>query len=119
MILYSIVDRTSFTEAKMVLQYLAQNSIMGNYPVMLVGTKRDLSRMRKVSRKESYFVANKYSCTQFDVSSASDKHVKDSFHALFRQIEIRHLIHTHDDIGRTIVNPPTTQRHGTIRYGTA
>ena len=119
MILYSVVDRSSFSEAKLILQYLAQNSVTGNYPVMFIGTKRDLSRMRQVQRKEAFAIASKYSCTQFDVSSATDRRVKDCFHALFRQIEIRHLVQQNDDKEPTIVNPPVIVRNGTIRYGTA
>lgn len=121
MILYSIVDRTSYTHAKMILQYLAQNSITGYYPVMLIGTKRDLSRMRQVDRKESFQTATQHSCTQFDVSSASNRRVVDSFHALFRQIEIRHLLQGEgsDNDVPTYLNPPIVNRSGTVRYGTA
>ena len=105
----------------MILHYLSQSSITGLYPVMLIGTKRDLSRMREVDRKESFQTATLHSCTQFDVSSAANRRVVDSFHALFRQIEIRHLLHQNKnetDIP-TIANPPVIIRSGTIRYGTA
>lgn len=87
---------------------------------MLMGTKRDLSRMRQVDRKESFETATRHSCTQFDVSSASNRRVTDSFHALFRQIEIRHLLNQNGDREPpTIVNPPLVIRSGIVRYGTA
>ncbi|XP_066916587.1 uncharacterized protein [Clytia hemisphaerica] len=120
MILYSIVDRTSYDYAKFVLNYLSENNITGYYPVMLMGTKRDLSRMRQVDRKESFKVATQYNCTPFDVSSASNRRVTESFHAMFRQIEIRNLLNQNEGIDApTIVNPPIVARSGKLRYGTA
>ena len=120
MILYSIVDRTSYDYAKFVLNYLSENNITGYYPVMLMGTKRDLSRMRQVDRKESFKVATQYNCTTFDVSSASNRRVTESFHAMFRQIEIRNLLNQNGSIDApTIVNPPVVARSGKFRYGTA
>lgn len=121
MILYSIVDTASFLKAKVLLEHLNKLKVTGQYPVMLIGTKRELSRLRKVRRQEAYDSANAFNCTHFEVSSAIDRKVKDCFHALFRQIEIRQLLH--NDEGKeglhTILNPPKLLRYGTYRHGTA
>ena len=120
MILYSVIDRDSYNYAKFILNYLAQNSITGFYPVMLIGTKRDLSRMRQVERKEAFKLATQYSSTQLEVSSASNRRVVDSFHAIFRQIEIRNVLNEDEAVDPpTIVNPPLLSRAGKLRYGTA
>ena len=118
--MYSIVDQTSFMNATMILKQLALEDICSHYPVMLIGTKRDLSRVRTVNRKEAFDTANLYNCTQFDVSAASDKKVKDCFHALFRQIEVRRILHQadSDENKHVILNPPKVIRNGVVRYGT-
>ena len=87
---------------------------------MLLGTKKDLSRMRQVDRKEAFKLATQYSCTQVEVSSASNRRVVDSFHAMFRQIEIRNILKEEEGVDPpTIVNPPLLARAGKFRYGTA
>lgn len=87
---------------------------------MLIGTKRDLSRMRQVERKEAFKLATQYSSTQLEVSSASNRRVVDSFHAIFRQIEIRNVLNEDEAVDPpTIVNPPLLSRAGKLRYGTA
>lgn len=88
---------------------------------MFIGTKRDLSRLRRVSRKEACNLGNNYNCTQFEVSSATDKRVKDCFHSLFRQIEVRQILDQTDenDCKPAILNPTKIMRNGVVRYGTA
>lgn len=121
MILYSVIDEKTYNDARLMLLYLSEAGIVSQYPVMFIGSKRDLSRMRKVNRKDAFNFSNKHNCTQFEVSAATDKRVKDSFHALFRQIEVRQLLAKSEEseCKPAILNPPKISRNGTWRFGTA
>ena len=117
MVLYSVVDRYSFVTAKLILKHLTECLITNNYPVILIGTKRDLARLRKVTREEGYDLANKNNCSYFEVSAAVDKKVKDCFQSAFRQIQVRKLLSTADEEKITILNPPKVMHHGLYRHG--
>ncbi|XP_065653373.1 uncharacterized protein LOC136080524 [Hydra vulgaris] len=98
MILYSIVDRASFFAAKVLLKHLYDNSITHLYPALLIGTKRDLSRLRTVSCKEALQVAHRYNCTYTEVSAADNIKVINSFQKLFTEIEKKQLFCEHKNI---------------------
>ncbi|XP_012563065.1 uncharacterized protein LOC105847814 [Hydra vulgaris] len=98
MILYSIVDRASFFAAKVLLKHLYDNSITHLYPVLLIGTKRDLSRLRTVSCKEALQVAHCYNCTYTEVSAADNIKVINSFQKLFSEIEKKQIFCEHNNI---------------------
>ena len=118
MILYSVTDRDSFERAVTILEHLVVTNIISQYPVMFIGTKRDLSHYREVNRKEAFEISEKHNCTQFDVSAACDKNVKDCFHALFRQIEVRKLLGV-NKTRPTLLSPPLISRKGSLRFGSA
>ncbi|XP_002154926.2 EF-hand calcium-binding domain-containing protein 4B isoform X1 [Hydra vulgaris] len=117
MVLYSVVDRYSFVTAKVLLKHLTENSIANKHPIMLIGTKKDLAKYRKVTREEGFDLANKNNCSFFEVSAAADKKVKDCFQSAFRQIQVRKLLSTTNSENSTIFNPSKISHGGFSRHG--
>lgn len=51
MVVYSVVDRTTFKAAERVLQYLKENEMLLSRGAILVANKTDLERHRVVTRQ--------------------------------------------------------------------
>ena len=115
MILFSIVDRTSFITANILLKHLYDHSITHSYPVLLIGTKRDLSRRRLVTRAEGLHAAHRYNCTYTEVSAADNVKVKNSFQKMFAQIEGKQLFFEHGDPSISIIEPPRALRNCNVQ----
>ena len=118
MIIYSIIDKISFHEATLLLNHLQELTITDHIPVVLIATKIDLNRLRKITQKRGLDLANQYNCSQFDVSAAVDDNVQECFHAVFRQIEVRQFLKGNSEDDKTILTPRKFTRSGSFRYPT-
>uniref|UniRef100_A0A8C9RSR0 small monomeric GTPase n=1 Tax=Scleropages formosus TaxID=113540 RepID=A0A8C9RSR0_SCLFO len=76
-VVYNIIDRTSFLNAKNILQperlgTEKENSHLWEVPVGLVGNKQDLCHARQVSEEEGRTLAQEHRCLFQEVSAAED-----------------------------------------------
>ncbi|XP_077112839.1 GTP-binding protein Rit1 isoform X2 [Ranitomeya variabilis] len=85
-ICYSITDRRSFHEVREFKQLIYRVRRTDDTPVVLVGNKSDLSRLRQVSKDEGISLAREFSCPFFETSAAFRYYIDDIFHALVREI---------------------------------
>lgn len=70
MLLFSITDSSTLKEAERIGQFLKTTKTSGEYSIVVVGTKRDLSEYREVSEDEGSILANELRGTYHEVSSA-------------------------------------------------
>ena len=113
-----MTDKNSFKEANLLLNHLQECSITDHIPVVLIATKMDLDRLRKIKQKRGLDLANQFNCSQFDVSAANDNNVQECFHAVFRQIEVRQFLKGNDGDDKTILTPRKFKSSGSFRYST-
>ncbi|KAG8430265.1 hypothetical protein GDO86_018120 [Hymenochirus boettgeri] len=85
-ICYSITDSRSFHEAREFKQLIYRVRRTDNTPVVLVGNKSDLSRLRQVSKEEGVSLSREFNCPFFETSAAFRYYIDDVFHALVREI---------------------------------
>ncbi|XP_018608090.1 ras-related and estrogen-regulated growth inhibitor-like protein isoform X2 [Scleropages formosus] len=79
-VVYNIIDRTSFLNAKNILQQIKEIRVDGckghldtvEVPVGLVGNKQDLCHARQVSEEEGRTLAQEHRCLFQEVSAAED-----------------------------------------------
>uniref|UniRef100_A0A8C9RTH1 small monomeric GTPase n=1 Tax=Scleropages formosus TaxID=113540 RepID=A0A8C9RTH1_SCLFO len=74
-VVYNIIDRTSFLNAKNILQQIKEirvDGCKGEVPVGLVGNKQDLCHARQVSEEEGRTLAQEHRCLFQEVSAAED-----------------------------------------------
>ncbi|KAL9982500.1 hypothetical protein ACROYT_G004549 [Oculina patagonica] len=70
LLLFSITDSSTLKEAERIGQFLKTTKTSGEYSIVVVGTKRDLSEYREVSEDEGSILANELRGTYHEVSSA-------------------------------------------------
>lgn len=95
LILYSVVDRESFVEAKQYKEYIAQIKESEQLPVVLVGNKTDLESKRQVSTEEGKDLANRWNVLFFETSAKFGKNVDKLFYEAAKiavQCSISHRI---------------------------
>ncbi|KAL4613501.1 ras-related and estrogen-regulated growth inhibitor-like protein isoform X1 [Arapaima gigas] len=74
-VVYNIIDRTSFLNANNILQHIKEvrtDGCKGEVPVCLVGNKQDLCHARQVSEEEGRTLAQEHRCLFQEVSAAED-----------------------------------------------
>ncbi|XP_055908037.1 ras-related and estrogen-regulated growth inhibitor-like isoform X2 [Eupeodes corollae] len=69
-IVYSICDKPSFSNAQGCLEQLAKLKLPSYYTTLLLGNKRDLDHARKISVNDGHELSLKYSCQFYEVSAA-------------------------------------------------
>ncbi|XP_055852141.1 ras-related and estrogen-regulated growth inhibitor-like isoform X1 [Episyrphus balteatus] len=69
-IVYSICDKPSFSNAEGCLEQLAKLKLPSYYTTLLLGNKRDLDHARKISVNDGHELSLKYSCQFYEVSAA-------------------------------------------------
>ncbi|KAK3738836.1 hypothetical protein QZH41_004377 [Actinostola sp. cb2023] len=68
-ILYSIVDRSSFDEAQSIARYIKDHrSGIESMSIVIVATKKDLDHLRRVDIEEGIAFSNELDCTFYEVS---------------------------------------------------
>ena len=87
-LLSSIIDSSSFKEAKRLGRFIKDSKTSGEYSIVVVGTKRDLREYRAVSEEEGHMIANELGGTYHEISSADGY---EDIERLFRDSVKSHL----------------------------
>ncbi|XP_042295921.1 GTP-binding protein Rit1 [Sceloporus undulatus] len=83
---YSITDWRSFHEVREFKQLIYRVRRTDETPVVLVGNKSDLGKLRQVSKEEGSALAQEFGCPFFETSAAFRYYIDDVFHTLVREI---------------------------------
>lgn len=89
-IMYSITDRQSFYEAADIFTVIEETRT-GKIPIVLVGSKSDLYRKRRVSAYEGQILARHIGCPFLEISAKTNDCVNEAFLELMRLFEKRRL----------------------------
>ncbi|XP_050509688.1 ras-related and estrogen-regulated growth inhibitor-like [Diabrotica virgifera virgifera] len=85
-IVYSIIDKHSFNEAKEILGELVKLKLPSYYASLLLGNKRDLDHSRKICIDDGHELSLKYGCQFYEVSAAEHfAGVSLAFHSLLKE----------------------------------
>ncbi|XP_014216499.1 uncharacterized protein LOC106645217 [Copidosoma floridanum] len=87
-IVYSVVDRSSFKHAEQTLMYLWNNNYMASRGVILVGNMADLERKREVSTITGRRLATTFNCKFIETSSGIAHHVDELLVGIIAQIKL-------------------------------
>ncbi|KHJ88673.1 Ras family protein [Oesophagostomum dentatum] len=93
-IVYSITDRESFYEAADLYTLIEQvrgGKSPGQVPIVLVGSKSDLYRKRRVTAYEGQTLARHIGCPFLEISARNNDCVNEAFLELMRIVERRRL----------------------------
>uniref|UniRef100_A0A7I4YGE8 RING-type domain-containing protein n=1 Tax=Haemonchus contortus TaxID=6289 RepID=A0A7I4YGE8_HAECO len=90
-IMYSITDRESFYEAADIFTAI-ERARGGKVPIVLVGSKSDLHRKRRVTAFEGQTLARHMSCPFIEISARNNDCVNEAFLELMRIVERRRLM---------------------------
>lgn len=86
LIVYSIIEKTTFEAAKRFHEHILTVAGKDEYPTVLVGTKLDLEGQRQVSNAEGIELAKKWNCAFMEASSKAKINVEEAFYALVRVV---------------------------------
>ena len=87
LLVYDITRRNTFNNIDNWLKELiAINS--DKISIMLIGNKNDLSLLRRVSKSEAQYKANKYGIKFYETSALDSTNVKEAFHDLLKEMYI-------------------------------
>lgn len=89
---YSINDKTSFTQLRVRLQTLRRLRNTDNIPLVIVANKLDLYNEREVSTVEGIALSREFDCPFYEASAANRINVEDTFNALIREIRSKEEI---------------------------
>lgn len=102
-ILYSIVDRSSFDEAQNIARYIKDHrSNVEAMSIVIVATKKDLDHLRRVDIEEGIALSNEVECTFYEVSISEGY---SEVHDLLKEILKRVLKHRNLDKRETLRIP--------------
>ncbi|GMT20784.1 hypothetical protein PFISCL1PPCAC_12081, partial [Pristionchus fissidentatus] len=87
-VIYSIIDRESFLDAKRLLSIFSKQRGV-ELPMVLVGSKSDLIKRRVVDSYEGQQLAKEFDCPFIEVSSRRNECVNEAFIELVRLMESR------------------------------
>ncbi|KAK6059654.1 Ras family protein [Cooperia oncophora] len=90
-IMYSITDRESFYEAADIFTAI-ERARGGKVPIVLVGSKSDLHRKRRVTAFEGQTLARHMGCPFIEISSRNNDCVNEAFLELMRIVERRRMM---------------------------
>eukprot|EP01103_Thecamoeba_quadrilineata_P019326 TRINITY_DN7772_c0_g1_i1.p1 TRINITY_DN7772_c0_g1~~TRINITY_DN7772_c0_g1_i1.p1 ORF type:complete len:204 (+),score=32.24 TRINITY_DN7772_c0_g1_i1:39-614(+) len=86
LVVYSVVERTTFEAASKFHDFILTIAGKDEYPTVLIGTKIDLEKDRKVTFEEGEGLAKKWNCPFFEASSKTKINVEESFTELVRVV---------------------------------
>ncbi|CAK9797343.1 Ras-related and estrogen-regulated growth inhibitor [Anthophora quadrimaculata] len=87
LLVYSIIDRSSFNFVRKAKETLAVVDPEATMPLALVGNKADMVHLRQVSTEEGEILAKDFECWFGEVSAAEQvTQVAESFHELCREV---------------------------------
>ncbi|KXJ19060.1 GTP-binding protein Rit1 isoform X1 [Exaiptasia diaphana] len=102
-ILYSIVDRSSFDEAQSIARYIKDHrSNVESMSIVIVATKKDLDHLRRVDIEEGIALSNEVECTFYEVSISEGYN---EVHDLLKELLKRVLMHRTIDKRDTLKIP--------------
>lgn len=85
-VLYSIVDKTTFIEASWIAKYLKNRKDLDSSTLVVAGTKQDLEHFREVRVTEGSKLTHKLGCGFYELSiSEGYGDTLDMFHDIVRQ----------------------------------
>jgi len=86
MLVYSIADRASLDESIPKFVDEIKRVKEKDFPLVIIGNKKDLENERKVTPEEGLSVANEYKCPFFETSAQSGENIEKAFHELIREV---------------------------------
>jgi len=86
LMVYSIIERTTFDASIRFHEHVLTAAGKDEYPTVLVGSKYDLAEQRVVSEEEGRQLARKWNCPFMEVSSKTKVNVEESFFELIRVV---------------------------------
>eukprot|EP01118_Nematostelium_gracile_P011048 TRINITY_DN3886_c0_g1_i2.p3 TRINITY_DN3886_c0_g1~~TRINITY_DN3886_c0_g1_i2.p3 ORF type:complete len:132 (+),score=42.87 TRINITY_DN3886_c0_g1_i2:531-926(+) len=93
-LVYSVTSRSSFeTVTKLRTSIIRMKQEAQDFPIVLVGNKKDLAHERVVSTEEGKQMADKFKIPFMETSAKSNENVADAFHQLVREIIKYRLAH--------------------------
>jgi len=86
-LVYSVTSRQSFDfTSKLRTNILRMKSETADFPIVLIGNKKDLTSERQVSVEEGKQMAEKFKVPFIETSAKTNENVADGFHQLVREI---------------------------------
>ncbi|KAJ5080446.1 ras-like protein [Anaeramoeba ignava] len=85
-LVFSIISRASYTEARGLHEAIRRAKNFMNVPVVTVANKSDLAEERLVSTEEGETLAKKYSSPYYETSAKTGSNVNICFEALVREL---------------------------------
>ncbi|XP_037889389.1 serine-rich adhesin for platelets [Glossina fuscipes] len=87
-VVYSVVDRSSFKAAEKILYYLKENEMLLTRGAILVGNKTDLERHREVNRQMARKLAKDIACKFIETSSGLNHNVDELLVGIIAQVKL-------------------------------
>jgi len=86
-LVYSVTSRQSFEfTSKLRTNILRMKSESSDFPIVLIGNKKDLNSERQVSEDEGKNLADKFKIPFIETSAKTNENVAEAFHRLVREI---------------------------------
>ncbi|KAK2142269.1 hypothetical protein LSH36_979g02080 [Paralvinella palmiformis] len=93
MIVYSVNDRRSFDEVKVIKRTLDEIRKSRNVSCVIVGNKSDLDHDRRVTTAEGEGLAAEHACAFFETSACDGgAEIQEAFHELYREVRRRKIL---------------------------
>ncbi|XP_065920805.1 circularly permutated Ras protein 1-like [Dysidea avara] len=121
LLVYSITDRQSFTEAETMYNFTTRIKDTDNVPAILVGNKKDLDMGRVVTYSEGKALADKLSVPFMETSAKTGHNVTEAFHELVRitpreGVDYKVVIFGSGGVGKSTVCIQYVQGHFVDQY---
>lgn len=87
-IMYSITDRRSLSEAEEIHSQIMRVRDVDTFPIILVGSKLDLEHERVVSEEEGQNLANRLGVKFCETSAKLRHNIDESIHELIREVSV-------------------------------
>ena len=86
-LVYSITSRDSFEESIPKFYKAIKKIKVKDFPLVVVGNKKDLEKDREVGYEEGEKLCKEYGCQFFETSAQSGEGVEKAFHQLIKDIK--------------------------------
>lgn len=90
-VVYSVVQRSSFHVAEEILNYLWRENISKEKAVILVGNKADLARSRVISTSDGKQLAQSRDAKFIETSSGIQHNVDELLVGVLKQVSVKHI----------------------------
>jgi GTPase KRas protein len=86
---YSITDRTTFDEVKVLREQVLRVKDADKVPMILVATKKDLETQRKVSTEEGQQLAEEWGVPFLETSARTRENIEEAFFSAVREARLQ------------------------------